>query len=182
MTSIYVFNLVRQYLIQSDRSTYLIAVNSDNTIASFLDAHLAGIGRAGVTKMFGAMNITSPVKEDHYEEIDRILLPCIKNSQDESMQASIGKHFCKEEIACFCFILYYFLLDDAVDENNGDPTALTVRGDETWQRRDSKSIHGVAAILSFNTTPKVFDVQRLSKTYLICTGVLSVKHRSSFIS
>ena len=62
------------------------------------------------------------------------------------MQAAIGKHFCNEEIARFCFILYYFLLDDAVDENDGDPTALTVRGDGTWQRLDFKSIHGVAAI------------------------------------
>ena len=27
-----------------------------------------------------------------------------------------------------------------------------------------------------NTTPKVFDIQRLSKTYLICTVTLSVKN------
>ena len=96
--------------------------------------------------MFGAMNIAPPTKEDHYEEIDRILLPCIKKFQDELMQAAICKYFCKEEIACFCFILCYFLLDDVVDENDGDPTALTVRGDETWQRRGFKSIHGVTAI------------------------------------
>ena len=54
--------------------------------------------------------------------------------------------------------------------------ALTVSGDETWQRRGFKSIHGVAAISSFSTTPKVLDVQRLSKTCLICTGLLSVKN------
>ena len=87
---------------------------------------MAGIGRAGVTTMFGAMNIAPPLKEDHYEEIDRTLLPCIKKFQDESMQAAIAKHFCKEEIACFCFILCYFLLDDAVDENDGNRTVLTV--------------------------------------------------------
>ena len=49
---------------------------------------MAGITHAGVTKMFGAMNITSPVNEGYYEEIDRILLPCIKKFQDESMQAA----------------------------------------------------------------------------------------------
>ena len=119
-------------MIQSEKATYFIAVNSNNTIAAFLDAHLAGIGHADVTKTFDAMNTTPSVKEDHYEEIDRILLPCIKKFQDELMQAAIGKYFCNEEKACFCFILCYFLLDDAVDENDGDPTALTVRGDETW--------------------------------------------------
>ena len=96
--------------------------------------------------MFDAMNIAPPVKKDHYEEIDRILIPCSKKFQDKLMQAAIGKYFCNEEIACFCFILYYFLLDDAVDENDSDSTALTVRGNGTWQRRNSKSIHGVAAI------------------------------------
>ena len=92
------------------------------------------------------------------------------------MQAAICKCFCNEEIVFFCFILCYSLLDDAVDENDGDPTALTVHGDETWQRRGFKSIHGVAVILSFSTTSKVLDVQRLSKTWLICAGVLSVKN------
>ena len=92
------------------------------------------------------------------------------------MQAAIGKYFFNEEIACFCFILCYFLLDDAVDENDGDLTALTVHGDGTLQRRDSKSIHEVTAILSFNTTPKVLDVHRLSKKCLTCTGVLNVKN------
>ena len=38
--------------------------------------------------MFGPMNITSPVKEDYYEEIDRILLPYIKKFQDESIQVA----------------------------------------------------------------------------------------------
>ena len=83
---------------------------------------MTGIGRAGVAKTFWAMNIAPPVKEDHYEEINRkLLLPCIKKFQYKSMQAVICKHFCKE-IACFYFILCYFLLDDAVDENDGDPT------------------------------------------------------------
>ena len=39
-----------------------------------LGAHLAGIGHAGVAKIFGAMNIPPPVKEYHYEEINRRLL------------------------------------------------------------------------------------------------------------
>ena len=99
-----------------------------------------------------------------------------KSSKMNQCKLLICKHFCKEEIACFCFILCYFLLDNAVDENDGDPTVLTVRGDETWQQRGFKSIHGVAAILSFNTMPKVLDVQRLSKTCLICAGVLNVKN------
>ena len=47
------------------------------------------------------------------------------------MQTAICKHFCKE-IARFYFILWYFLWDDAVDENDGDPTNLTVSGDGTW--------------------------------------------------
>ena len=163
-------------MIQSEKATYPIPVNSNDAIASFLGAHLAGNGRADVTKMFGAMNIAPLTKEDHYEKIDQILLTCIKTFQDESMQAAICKHFCKEEIACFCFFLYYFLLDDAADDNDGDPTALTVSGDGTWQRCGFKSIHGVAAILSSNTTLKVIDVQRLSRTCLICTGALSVKN------
>ncbi|CAF3158003.1 unnamed protein product [Rotaria sp. Silwood2] len=126
-------------------------------ITSFLGTHLAGIGRAGVAKIFGVMNLAPPVKEDHYEEIDRkLLLPCIKKFQHESMQAAIY---------------------EAVDENDDDPTALTVSGDGTWQRRGFKSIHGVAAVLSCNTTPKVLDVQRLSKKCLICTGALSMKNK-----
>ena len=93
---------------------------------------MVGISRAGVAKMFWAMNIAPPVKEDHYEEINRkLLLPCIKKFQYESMQATICKHFYKE-IARFYFILCYFLLDDAVDDNDGDPTHLTVSGDRTW--------------------------------------------------
>ncbi|CAF4577882.1 unnamed protein product [Rotaria sp. Silwood2] len=132
-------------------------INIRVQLASFLGTHLAGIGRAGVAKIFGAMNLAPPVKEDHYEEIDRkLLLPCIKKFQHESMQAAIY---------------------EAVDENDGDPTALTVSGDGTWQRRGFKSIHGVAAVLSCNTTPKVLDVQRLSKKCLICTGALSVKNK-----
>ena len=46
------------------------------------------IGHAGVTKTFGAMNIAPPVKENHYEEIDTILLPYIKKFQDELMQVA----------------------------------------------------------------------------------------------
>ena len=93
---------------------------------------MAGISRAGVAKMFWAMNIAPPVKQDHYEEINRkILLSYIKKFQYELIQAAILKQFCKE-IACFCFILCYFILDDAVDENDGDPTNLTASGDGTW--------------------------------------------------
>ncbi|CAF1311457.1 unnamed protein product [Rotaria sordida] len=128
----------------------------DINIRVQLGAHLAGIGRAGVAKIFGTMNIPPPVKEDHYEEIDRkLLLPCIKKFQHQSMQAAI----------------YEF-----VDENEGDPTNLTISEDGTWQRRGSKSIHGIAAVLSCNTTPNVLDVQRLSKKCVICTGALSVKN------
>lgn len=59
---------------------------------------MAGIGRAGMAKVFGAMNIAPPVKEDHYEKIDKeVLLPCIKKFQDESMQAAICKHFAKKK-------------------------------------------------------------------------------------
>ncbi|CAF3823104.1 unnamed protein product [Rotaria sp. Silwood1] len=131
-------------------------INIRVQLASFLGAHLAGIGRAGVAKIFGAMNIVPPVKEDHYEQIDRrLLLPCTKKFQHQSMQAAIY---------------------ETVDENDGDPTNLTVSGDGTWQRRGFKSIHGVAAVLSSNTTPKVLDVQHLSKKCVICTGVLSVKN------
>ncbi|CAF4741540.1 unnamed protein product, partial [Rotaria sp. Silwood2] len=126
-------------------------------IASFLGAHLAGIGRAGLDKIFGVMNIPPPVKEDHYEEIDRrLLLPCIKKFQHQSMQAAIY---------------------EAVDVNDGDPTTLTVSGNGTWQRRGFKSLHGVAAVLSCNTTPKVLDVKSLSKKCVICTGALSVKNK-----
>ncbi|CAF1300197.1 unnamed protein product [Rotaria sp. Silwood1] len=122
-----------------------------------LGAHLAGIGRTGIAKVFGAMNIAPPEKEDNYEEIDKgFLLPCIKKFQNKSMQAAIY---------------------EAVDENDGDPTTLTVSGDGTWQKRGFKSIHGVAAVLSCSTTPKVLDVQRLSKKCLICTGALSVKNK-----
>ncbi|CAF1405004.1 unnamed protein product [Rotaria sp. Silwood1] len=67
---------------------------------------------------------------------------------------------------------------EAVDENDGDPTALTVSGDGTWQRRGFKSIHGEAAILLCNRTPKVLDVERLSKKCLLCTGALSIKNKN----
>ncbi|CAF5032274.1 unnamed protein product [Rotaria sp. Silwood1] len=134
-------------------------INIRVQLASFLGAHLAGIGRAGVAKIFGAMHIPRPVKEDHYEEIDRkLLLPCIKKFQHQSMEAAIY---------------------EAVDENDGDPTSLTVSGDGTWQRRGFKSIREVAAVLSCNTTPKVFDVQHLSKKCVICIGELSVKNTDS---
>ncbi|CAF4757939.1 unnamed protein product, partial [Rotaria sp. Silwood2] len=65
----------------------------------------------GIAKIFAAMNIALQSKEDHFEEIDkRILLPCIKKFQNESMQAAIY---------------------EAVDENDGEPTRLTVSGDRT---------------------------------------------------
>ncbi|CAF2967783.1 unnamed protein product [Rotaria sp. Silwood2] len=74
-------------------------------------SHLAGIGRTGIAKIFAAMNIALQPKEDHFEEIDkRILLPCIKKFQNESMQAAIY---------------------EAVGENDGEPTRLTVSGDRT---------------------------------------------------
>ena len=58
---------------------------------------MAGIGRAGVAKIFGAMNIAPPVNEDYYEEIDRrLLLPCIKKFQHQSMQAAICMYFVKK--------------------------------------------------------------------------------------
>ena len=86
---------------------------------------MVGIGRAGVTKIFGAMNMAPPVKEAHYEGVDKIFLPCIKKFQNESMQAAICKQFSKEETVYFCFILCYFLLDE-------------VSGDGTWQDVVSK--------------------------------------------
>lgn len=75
----------------------VVLFTSDNFVASFLGAHLAGIGRAGIVKVLGVMNLAQPVKEDHYEEIDRrILLPCIKKFQDQSMQAAICMQFLKK--------------------------------------------------------------------------------------
>ncbi|CAF0911615.1 unnamed protein product [Rotaria sordida] len=124
----------------------------------YIRGHLAGIGRAGIVKAFGAMNVAPPVHEEYYEEIDKtLLLPCIKELQNQSMQAAIY---------------------EAVDENDGDPTALTVSGDGTWQKRGFKSIHGIAAILSASRTPKVLDVERLSKKCLVCTGALSIKKQN----
>ncbi|CAF4019763.1 unnamed protein product [Rotaria sordida] len=124
----------------------------------YIRGHLAGIGRAGIVKAFGAMNVAPPVHEEYYEEIDKtLLLPCIKELQNQSMQAAIY---------------------EAVDENDGDPTALTVSGDGTWQKRGFKSIHGIAAILSASRTRKVLDVERLSKKCLVCTGALSIKKQN----
>ncbi|CAF2743150.1 unnamed protein product [Rotaria sp. Silwood2] len=148
------------FLLELMRNTICIGCeekwNGKMHITSFLGAYLSGIGHAGVAKIFGAMNVPPPVQEDHYEEIDRrLLLPCIKKFQHQSMQAAIY---------------------EAVHENDDDPATLTVSGDGTWQRRGFKSIHGLAAVLSSNTTPKVLDVQRLSKKCAICTGALSVKN------
>ncbi|CAF2131684.1 unnamed protein product [Rotaria magnacalcarata] len=66
---------------------------------------------------------------------------------------------------------------EAVDENDGDSRALTVSGDRTWQKRSFKSIHGIAAILSASRTPKVFDVEHLSKKVFVWTDALSIKNK-----
>ena len=87
--------------------------------------------------------------------------------------------FCKKQrniVIFFVSLHVYSLLDEAVDENDGDPTTLAVSGDGTWQRRGFKSMYGVAAVLSCNAVPKVLDVQRLSKKCVICTGTLSVRN------
>ncbi|CAF1461580.1 unnamed protein product [Rotaria magnacalcarata] len=67
---------------------------------------------------------------------------------------------------------------EAVDENDGDPRALTVSGDRTWQKRSFKSIHEVAAILSASRTSKVFDVEHLSKKVFVWTDALSIKKQN----
>ena len=82
-------------------------------------------------------------------------------------------------IGFFVSLYVYHILDEAVDDNDGDPSSLTVSRDGTWQRRGFKSIHGIAAVLSCNGTPKVFDIQRLSKNCLVCTGPLYLKNTNS---
>ncbi|CAF3407301.1 unnamed protein product [Rotaria sp. Silwood2] len=121
-------------------------------------SHLVGIGCAGIAKVFGAMNIAPPPKEDHFEETDkRILLPWINKFQNESIQAASY---------------------EAVDEKDGDPTMFTVIGDGMWQKCGFKSIHGMATVLLCATTQKVLDAERLSKKCLVCTGALNFKNEN----
>ncbi|CAF4930008.1 unnamed protein product, partial [Rotaria sp. Silwood2] len=46
---------------------------------------------------------------------------------------------------------------EAVDENDGEPTRLTVSGDRTCQKRDLKSIHGVTTVLSCTAASKILN-------------------------
>jgi hypothetical protein len=51
-------------------------------------AHLSGVGRAGLCKLFGLMNIAPPIDEDHYTELDRNLLPFVDQASNESMSTA----------------------------------------------------------------------------------------------
>ncbi|CAF1534999.1 unnamed protein product, partial [Rotaria sordida] len=65
----------------------------------------------------------------------------------------------------------------AVEEacETADSRQLTVSGDGSWQKRGFASLNGVAAVLSSCLTPKVLDIERMSKKCSVCDGARSIK-------
>ncbi|CAF1183467.1 unnamed protein product [Adineta ricciae] len=127
----------------------------DINIRSVLAANLSGVGYAGLTKICGALNIPPPIEEEYFVKLMEDIVPIVQQHQQESMKNAVDE-------AC-----------QIAGSRN-----LTVSGDGSWQKRGFASLNGVAAVLSSCVTPKVLDIERMSKKCTVCDGALSIKEKS----
>ena len=134
------------FLFFPETSPKVVASNRrDINVRSQIGGHLCGIRYAGLVKLMGAMNLTSPVQDHIYSKWDTNSLLSIKSFSNRSMEKAV---------------------EEAVTAANG--RELMVSGDGFWQTRGFQSRHGAAPVLSCNTTPKVLDIETCSKTCNVC--------------
>jgi hypothetical protein len=118
----------------------------------FSGALLSGIGHSGLCKLLSALNSPPPVDEDSFTETLRHIEPVLSSFKVVALSSAV---------------------EEAVTKQG--TRDLTVSGDGSWQKRGFSSTHGVVAVISSNTGPKVLDIERLSKRCTICQGALSIK-------
>jgi hypothetical protein len=115
---------------------------------------LCGLGRGGIIKLLGALNLPPPVQEEKYREIQEFVLNYGETAQEKSMAGAV-----KEAIA-----------------EAGGAREFTVSGDGAWLTRGHTSIHGIAALCSVTVHPKVVDTNWCSKKCSRCQGAESLRH------
>ncbi|CAF1617346.1 unnamed protein product [Rotaria magnacalcarata] len=115
---------------------------------------LCGLGRSGVMKLLGALNLPLPVQENKFQEVQEYVLNFVDNAQEQSMTAAVEEAVLEA--------------DSARD--------LTVSGDGAWLTRGHSSLHGIATLCSSTTNPKILDATWCSKKCCKCQGAESLRH------
>ncbi|CAF4913254.1 unnamed protein product [Rotaria socialis] len=118
---------------------------------------LCGLGRSGIMKLLGSLNLPPPVQEHKYRDVQEFILNYVETAQEQSMIDAVY---------------------DAISEA-GDVEDLTVSGDGAWLTRGFSSLHGIAAICSTTSKPKVIDTNWCSKKCSKCQGAESLRHVNS---
>ncbi|CAM4908808.1 unnamed protein product [Rotaria socialis] len=118
---------------------------------------LCGLGRSGIMKLLGSLNLPPPVQEHKYREVQEFILNYVETAQEQSMIDAVY---------------------DAISEA-GDVEDLTVSGDGAWLTRGFSSLHGIAAICSTTSKPKVIDTNWCSKKCSKCRSAESLRHVNS---
>ncbi|CAF1041440.1 unnamed protein product [Rotaria sordida] len=115
---------------------------------------LCGLSHGGVMKFLGALNLPPPVQEQRYSEAQQFIWNYVTKAQEESMTAAV---------------------EEAIVEGGG-MRELTVSGDGAWPTRGYSSVHGIAALCSTTSHPKVLDVTWSSKKCSKCQGAESLRY------
>jgi len=115
---------------------------------------LCGLGRAGMMKLLGALNLPPPIQEHKYHETQQFILNYVEKAQAQSMMVAT---------------------EEAVIQA-GSVRDLVVSGDGAWLTRGYTSLHGIAALCSTTTNPKVIDTNWCSKMCTKCQGAESLRH------
>ncbi|CAF1331416.1 unnamed protein product [Rotaria sordida] len=123
-------------------------------VRSGIGGTLCGLGRSGVMKLLGALNLPPPIQEHKYREVQEFILNYVEKAQEQSMIDAV---------------------QDAISEAGG-VEELTVSGDGAWLTRGFTSLHGIAAICSTTVSPKVIDTNWCSKKCSKCQGAESLRH------
>ena len=118
---------------------------------------LCGLGRSGMMKLLGALNLPPPVQENKYRASQEHILHFVERVQKHSMAAAV---------------------EEAVRESDSG-SDLTVSGDGAWLTRGHTSLHGIATLCSSTTNPKVLDATWCSKKCSKCQGAESLRHVNS---
>ena len=115
---------------------------------------LCGLGRGGLMKLLGALNLPPPIQEHKYRELQEFILDSVEKAQEQSMIDAV---------------------ENAVIDA-GDKEGLTVSGDGALLTRGFSSLHGIAALCSTTPNPKVIDTTWCSKKCSKCQGAESLRH------
>ncbi len=115
---------------------------------------LCGLGRNGLMKLLGALNLPPPVQEEKYRQTQEFILNYVEEAQQNSMNDGV---------------------QEAIAEAGGERD-LTISGDGAWLTRGHSNIHGIAALCSSTKRPKIIDTSWFSKKCSKCQGAESLRH------